>query len=404
MKAGTSIAIALTCSPFLLQAQQSDTRVDQLAAPSSPGVVILGGGVTSIEKPTNTTDLALSLLSSGDNASLLPSDYAIDLNPHWLFGGHNTTFNELISDNDIPKNILQSFQVSFASRTTSQETGEGDSTLLGFGFKFSILRGIVSSEFLRVVNDEIKPKLAQLNTTLAERIIAKTQDDPTLNLIRGQIRSLQAADAAQLQLLLALDSARTAEIVSEVTAENEELASEIERLASETKFVRYGFKLDVAGAVAVSFPMQSYSDRELSRFGIWLTGGYESEPTNRGNAWSFLGVIRYLQNYDESYLDINDQVLAADNSYLDVGVRVIYTYQDKISVSGELINRQNISDVDKRVDETMRYTLNLNYQLPDNKLITFTYGKDFSGAVNNSGNLVAALGLVVGIGSKRPLP
>src|SRR5690606_30424583 len=148
--------------------------------------------------------------------------------------------------------------------------------------------------------------------------------------------------------------------------------------------------------------MQSFSNREVSRIGVWITGGYETEPKG-GNAWSFLGVRRYLRNYGESFTDINDQLLAADNSYFDAGARLIYTYQNKISVSAEWVKRQNISDADMRVDQTTRYTFNLNYQLPDNKLITFTYGKDFSGVVNKSGDLVAALGLIVGIGSKRPL-
>jgi subtilase family serine protease len=150
--------------------------------------------------------------------------------------------------------------------------------------------------------------------------------------------------------------------------------------------------------------MQSYSDREVSRFGVWLTGGYETCPKqDQKGSWSFLGVIRYLRNYNESYTDVNDLILAADNSYVDIGARIIYTHQEKISVSAELLNRKNTSEAEMQVDETTRYTFNLNYQLPDNKLITFTYGKDFSGAVNKSGNLIAALGLIVGIGSKRPM-
>ncbi len=108
MRGRTLVSIALACSAFSLQAQ-SNVNVDQLAAPSSPGIVILGGDVSAIEKPTNTTDLAVSLLSGSNNGSLLPNNYAIDINPFWLFGGQNTTFEEFVAIRKLPpssNNIL----------------------------------------------------------------------------------------------------------------------------------------------------------------------------------------------------------------------------------------------------------------------------------------------------------
>ena len=406
MRGRTLVSIALACSAFSLQAQ-SNVNVDQLAAPSSPGIVILGGDVSAIEKPTNTTDLAVSLLSGSNNGSLLPNNYAIDINPFWLFGGQNTTFEEFVANSNIGNNIAQSLQISFASRTTTQASGS-DSTAFGFGAKFSILRGPVTKKYLEDI-EQIHKKLAVLDLAISDAQSIKEKDDPVIKQILHDSQLIDLSDTRLRDSIERLHQARAKELFAEsqektaaLEKEIDELTKDLEKYGSETKLTRCGVKLDVATVLALSFPMQSFSNREVSRIGVWITGGYETEPKG-GNAWSFLGVRRYLRNYGESFTDINDQLLAADNSYFDAGARLIYTYQNKISVSAEWVKRQNISDADMRVDQTTRYTFNLNYQLPDNKLITFTYGKDFSGVVNKSGDLVAALGLIVGIGSKRPL-
>lgn len=165
MRGRTLVSIALACSAFSLQAQ-SNVNVDQLAAPSSPGIVILGGDVSAIEKPTNTTDLAVSLLSGSNNGSLLPNNYAIDINPFWLFGGQNTTFEEFVANSNIGNNIAQSLQISFASRTTTQASGS-DSTAFGFGAKFSILRGPVTKKYLEDI-EQIHEKLAVLDLAISD--------------------------------------------------------------------------------------------------------------------------------------------------------------------------------------------------------------------------------------------
>ena len=372
---------------------QEDIKVDQLTAPSSPGILILGSEISNIEKPTNPTDLMVSLINSSESSSLIPQNYALDLTPYWLFGGGKTTYEEMINHKDLFQNIIQSFQLSIAFKTLENENQSEDSTLLGFGFKFSLLRGKISNEFNNKVSNEIMPNLDQLNKTIGERI----QQDSIMISIENQMRS---ADSAQFAILALMHELRIKEIMATIQTDDQ-IKQQIEELSQEVKLTRYGFKMDLAGAWAVHFPSQSFSNRELSRFGAWLTAGYETDPSDKEGTWSFLGVARYLQNYNEAFKDANDLILQADNSYFDIGARLIYTYHNKVSLSGEIVNRSNTSG--KNIKETTRYVFNLNYQLPDNKLITFSYGKDFNNAINKSGDLVAALGLIVGIGSKRPL-
>jgi len=375
---------------------QEDIKVDQLTAPSSPGILILGSEISNVEKPTNPTDLMVSLINSSESSSLIPQNYALDLTPYWLFGGGKTTYEEMVHHKDLFQNIIQSFQLSIAFKTLENENQSEDSTLLGFGFKFSLLRGKISNEFNNKVSNEIMPSLDELTKNIGERI----QQDSVVILINKQVALTPATDTVQLQNLAALLDMRVKEITASIQ-NDDQFKQQIEELSQEVKLTRYGFKMDLAGAWAVHFPSQSFSNRELSRFGVWLTAGYETDPSDKEGTWSFLGVARYLQNYNEAFKDANDLILQADNSYFDIGARLIYTYHNKVSLSGEIVNRSNTSG--KNIKETTRFVFNLNYQLPDNKLITFSYGKDFNNAINKSGDLVAALGLIVGIGSKRPL-
>lgn len=255
MRGRTLISIALACSAFSLQAQ-SNVNVDQLAAPSSPGIVILGGDVSAIEKPTNTTDLAVSLLSGSNNGSLLPNNYAIDINPFWLFGGQNTTFEEFVANSNIGNNIAQSLQISFASRTTTQASGS-DSTAFGFGAKFSILRGPVTKKYLEDI-EQIHKKLAVLDLAISDAQSIKEKDDPVIKQILHDSQLIDLSDTRLRDSIERLHQARAKELFAEsqektaaLEKEIDELTKDLEKYGSETKLTRYGVKLDVATVKAI---------------------------------------------------------------------------------------------------------------------------------------------------------
>ncbi|MFZ1694551.1 MAG: hypothetical protein WAT74_15245, partial [Flavobacteriales bacterium] len=55
------------------------------------------------------------------------------------------------------------------------------------------------------------------------------------------------------------------------------------------------------------------------------------------------------------------------------------------------------------VNPGWRMVLNAQYAFMPNRLLTFSFGRDFDGAVTKDGNLIAALNLLVGLGNKRPV-
>jgi hypothetical protein len=390
----------LFCSLFITSFAQKtkDIAVDQLTAPTSPGFLILGKEVTNVEKPTTPTDFIVSLRSATGDFSALPKNFAIDISPFWVFGASKTEYKDLTS-NDPWKNMKHSFQLSFATQTTKKTNSANDSSQMGVGFKFSLFRGKVNSDFDKL-RGKLYEKLKVLLDLQGGNINELEKNDPVLQKINAELKI--TTDPNKQSSLLIEYTKRQETLKSEAPKATTDLEKELSDLAKSIKYTRYGWKLDFAGGWVYSFPTQSFDKAQINRFGAWLTGGYETEKKDNNNYWSFLGVVRYLQNYQEVFKDANNQILPSNNQYLDTGLRVISTLKEKVSLSAEIVNRQNI-DASKNIVSTVRYTFNINYQLPENTILSFTYGKDFDGTIRKDGNLIAALNLIKGIGSKRPI-
>jgi hypothetical protein len=303
------LLLLILCSlSFSAFAQDSDVKVDQLTAPSSPGFLILGREVTNIEKPTNPTDLLVSMRNASSDFSTIPRNFALDFAPFWVFGGGKTNFEQMIGHKNVLNNILQSFQLSIATQTLEKENVDEDSTQLGLGFKFSILRGKVSKKFIRRIEDEVQPLLIEANKMISKNIASLEQNDPVY---LGILKAMETADSSTAEILALALQERSKELIEK----NEDKLIEVEladKLAQEVKLDRYGFKMDLAGGWAVSFPTQSFDNRELQRFGIWLTAGYEfEESAAQKGKWSVLGVARYLKNYEEDFKDVNDVIITS---------------------------------------------------------------------------------------------
>jgi hypothetical protein len=124
--------------------EKEEVKLDLLKAPSSPAANLLGFANSDIDKPTDISSFMLSLQSATSGFSKLPSNYAIDLSPHYLFSkkGSDVTTTGLQSKkfSDI---FHQTFVLSFAVRNpdSTDKDFNPKSTYAGLGFKFSICRG-----------------------------------------------------------------------------------------------------------------------------------------------------------------------------------------------------------------------------------------------------------------------
>jgi hypothetical protein len=56
------------------------------------------------------------------------------------------------------------------------------------------------------------------------------------------------------------------------------------------------------------------------------------------------------------------------------------------------------------VTPSWHIVLNASYNLGDNKLISLNFGRDFNGALESGGNLIAGINLILGFGGAKTIP
>ena len=126
------------------QSEDEGVKLDLLKAPSSPAANLLGIAASDVDKPTDVSAFMLSLRSATSNFTALPSNYAIDLAPYWLFKKKKGDITAAGLENSFGKNVFkQTLVLSFAIRNTDSTEIEltPNSIYSGVGFKFSIFRG-----------------------------------------------------------------------------------------------------------------------------------------------------------------------------------------------------------------------------------------------------------------------
>jgi hypothetical protein len=163
------------------------------------------------------------------------------------------------------------------------------------------------------------------------------------------------------------------------------------------KFARTGFFWDLGGGVALDQYAQDDSV-EVHRFGVWTNIGYQFNDKQ-----AIIGLGRFLQNNNEPFIHTDERLDTTSYNSLDVGVKYAYDITETFSLSGEVIYRTLLNnEID--LENTYRFALNLDIEVAPNKMLNFSYGRNFEGVVSREGNYFALLTFVVGLGGKRPLP
>ncbi|MGH7237458.1 MAG: hypothetical protein ACREGF_02900, partial [Candidatus Saccharimonadales bacterium] len=308
--------------------------INNLVAPSSPGAALIGISPDVIQRPTDPAAFSVSLLNATGNLTMIPSSYAVDFAPAWLFGGEHISFPDFQS-NDVGKNIWQSFDVSLAYKNVKDSISNNTNTTVGIGFKVSILRGTINSKAIKLVDQtyDIVSKLLSLEIT--ERTNYSNTHPEYLKWNKEMhTYSDSVKKIVQARLQHIRDSLNNVVIAKSAFARS--ALDSVKKAGESVDFTRYGWKLDFAGGMSYYFPNQAYSGGGLYNAGAWLTGGYEDEPSKV----SFLAITRYLYNPKQAYADPNDILRQTDLSTFDMGIRLLVgTKSSKFNFGGELVYR-----------------------------------------------------------------
>src|SRR5262249_35024167 len=145
----------VTVSVGMPSAQAPVISADDLKAPSTPAVALLGTAPTTIERPDSPRALVFNLASSISDAGGVPQNYAAQVAPYWMRSHPDLLFHSYISPS-IGESVVRSFAVSVA--TADWRVGSGSkATDLGsriaVGASSIVLPGRVDAALTELVAD-----------------------------------------------------------------------------------------------------------------------------------------------------------------------------------------------------------------------------------------------------------
>ncbi len=384
---------------LISQAQNAEEiSLDLLRAPQSPAFTILGLNPTEIEKPSDPSDLIFSLGNATNSFTSLPESYALEFSPAWLIK-NNRSVKDFIEKQELP--FWQNAIFSVAT-TTNKNPDSSQYKSMGLGFKTSLFRGKVAPEFekqrqelqklVSIYHGKIAPAKTNFEETNSDYIKINTRiiELRDLDSLTGEEEiELKSLTLERRELLKSFDQFYHDTLSSDVL-------DKMKKIVSELDFKRYGWKVDFAMALKLDFPSESFTYSLVPKWSWWLTSGYESK-----SGFSILTLVRYNEYPQKLMLDENDEITFKTVGDLDFGIRLLLEKFNKLTLSTEAIKRLPIAQSDDQI--TQRYDINMTYELTENKLLTFTFGKDFEGVEYRDGNLLAILNLALGFGNKRPI-
>lgn len=353
---------------------QSDTETadtlpefNLMRTPASPAFTLLGLAPTAVERPGTPAAVAVSVLSNTTGLTQLPTDYALEFSPYWLFGHPQLTWQA-----DTVRNVWESIE---RTATLSIGTSKADSsltgaTLLSTGLRLSLFSGEMSTT-TRQYLDSAQRQLTQNAAAFYQATAAARQqaDETFIAQLKANENNPAAQEIARQQHEAALQKINAQAIKQFEEQELQDFA-----------LAREGFLLELAFGGVWRFADAIADSGRLARFGAWLTPAYQ------WHNWSIVGVGRILL----------DKVGDSTQTTFDAGARFIFT-QDKYGVSLEAVGRTYTWD--NAPDPEWRIAAVLDVEITEDTWLTTTFGRDYHSS--KPGSLLARLGLSLNLSSKR---
>jgi len=378
----------------LVQAQDKEIKFDGLNAPSSPAFNLLGISPSSIDRPIDITSFAVSVQNASSDFSSLPNSYAMEFLPFTLFSVNSMTTKELgeTNFNDVFK---QTFLISLG--VTNELENEDDPSIpsltkLGVGLKFSLIR----PSFDSITKSNLDGLYASQKLLIQEAKDMQFKDEllDEYKELKKEIAKSKMSDeekAIKLREIIILEKTRNKELFKDY---KEDLKTEISEKAKALEFNRSGLFLDFACGSVIDFKDETFNRSQISKAGAWLTGGYTFK-----SSFEILGVTRYLYQPEKLLADDSGLLDTKNVSSLDGGLRLIYRTlkKEQLSLSAESIYRSVLDT--SILEPSWRLVCNASYDLGSNKVVTFSFGKDFDNTIIKGDNLIASLNFIIGFGN-----
>ena len=370
----SSLAVSVLLAPTVLAAQRDSLPAfNSLRTPASPAFVLLGVEPTSVERPNTPSELGVSIVSSTNQLTSLPRDFALEASPFWLAAHPTLTWRE-----DTTRSIAQSILRTATITVATAQRGGGATPVTGLavGGRMSLVSGRLSAES-RTKLGQLEAELGLLAKTLATIMqgLRQQADSELRAAVRagGDTATLGAAARRHEQAIaLAL---KTAEGDPHYAAARQQIDDDFQAFAVQ----REGFSIELAGGVVWDARSQAIDSVKFRGWGLWAT------PSYQGATWSIVGVGRYL---------------AVDTTggfnMLDFGARLIHTSR-LLALSAEYVDRHFVGG--GAPPHQYRLVGVIEYQVQKGIWVSGTFGRSYD--TKTPGSLVAELGLSFDFNRKR---
>lgn len=426
-------------------AQKKFVGLEELKAPTAPAANVIGIQPTDISRPKSAKDLEAAIFSNfiGENNSLVfPEGYSIEVMPFWMVNRKN--FNEIgYLNND--KTFWHNLSFSVASTSSFVISDSIKTNALGLGFRSLIYRSQVNSNreeiirniFLSRINSEVVTVMQSLIAKLSEENkISLTDFDVVISEVRNRIIDYYRdqtddygkhyGEINEVDYLITFQS-----IVDKLKATQQTLSKEedwdnalntiLKELKSSpnskldieeqiTNFLtnREGLQIEIASGTSLNFPTNKLDFSVVPKWGVWLTTTYQNKEDSK---FQYLGLVRFMRNdvrFYEKY-KVSDSVEYTNN--FDLGIKTVYSLNrftadlellyrhQNLLLKQEIENNATISTWKNESD--YKWTFNLNYQLDENIILSYSFGKSFESTAFLNGNIISVASLNFGFGGPR---
>jgi hypothetical protein len=386
---------------------QENVELQDLKTPSSPGFQILDIAPSTIERPTNPKEFALSLMSLSNNGTTIPKNFAMEISPYWYIKPKDENVYKYLS---IKKNdkasidfsgIWRKLSVSLAS-TYSDDTSEGvqrNSNYIAVGVRANILTIRTASQN-KNFEDALNKIVARIgyNRVLLEAE-EKTKLKGLLTILLDQKKAISASglDITEIDI-------KISDVKQKIVSINANSSEELEKKLNNDKVKISNMKIleelpliqiDAAFAYSEVIPDNEYNNKRFNRSGFWLNASLNTfsggeNKNGLSDNLSFLGSVRFIT---DNVLAENSTDVFKRNNAFDYGGKIEYSIK-AFSISIEYLKREYSDNSNLNSERTVGV---LQYKISDGVYFTGSYGKNF-GEVKN---LFTLFGINYGFGNSK---
>jgi hypothetical protein len=411
---------------------------EDLKSPSMPSASIIGTQINEITRPKSMKALETALLNNfvGPNNNLLiPNNYAFEVTPYMLSKRKNFNYLSYLNDS-VWNNVKRNFSFSVASTNDYVINDSITSNALGFGIRTIILNGqpdeklaasykkmLMHYDGLRNIESNV---ISLIDAYLdAENKPYNIDSIAAFIVIQKKFKSKDTAAIITEIFKLIPDTTSEKSITNAFSDLLKKTLSlhkliELRKLIDKVKTERYGWRLEVDAALALSFPTNEFDYSFTPKQALWfnLSWRIPKKTEDKGKLykgpsnWELVLLGRWINN-DESFINKYNPIDTLEfkpGEVYDFGLRTVFE-TGKFSAEIEYIYRLNKNTETITVngnnysrtinDDTYKLLLNINYNLTDNIVFSYNIGQNFDSPGLTGRNLISGFSLNFGFGAVK---